>query len=305
MKQIKRSMPPLPRSNPTFLPGEDVVLSDQGGFRHTHRAGWRPVECYLTNRRLFFFLRPSIRFQLQLQNIHKLHDEKHYYVLKTRPTLRITYRKEKGSGIGNILFITNKIHVWKKKILQLRFLRLDVPVLERIAAKLDADGREILWYLWEKGHARINQLSELIQAPNHIHVLVVIRDTINPVAEKEVGCPILSFEKQKVDAITGELVDFSWWLVGKEARFLPKGERLVDIFDEGDHIRVIMEVRGITTGDLKLDFGGDTVTVRCHQIGASLRVAIPFEVQVSQEGYHLQIRNNFLEMRFKKEDSTQ
>ena len=111
--------------------------------------------------------------------------------------------REKGPGIGKVLFVTNRIHIWKKKILQLCFLNVDFQTLEKIASRLDVDGRDILWYLWEKGHARINELAELIEAPNHMHVLLVIRDTINPVAEKEVGCPVLSFERQKVDPDTG------------------------------------------------------------------------------------------------------
>ena len=296
-------MPPLPRSKPEFLPGEDIVLSDQGGFRQTHRAGWRPVECFLTNRRLIFFLRPEIRFQVPLENIIKLHDEKHYYVLKTRPTLRITYRSEKGGRIGNILFVTNRIHIWKKKILQLCFLKVDLQTLEKISSRLDADGRDILWHLWEKGHAGINELAELIRAPNHMHVLVVIRDTINPVAEKELGCPVLSFERQKVDAETGETILFSWWMIGKKERFLPNDERLLDIFDEGDQIRVIMEVKGISTEDLRLDFNGERVTVRCHKIGASLRVELSLGTPVSPKSYTLQIRNNLLEIRFNRDHS--
>ncbi len=294
-------MPPLPRSKPEFLPGEDVILMDQGGFRQTHRAGWRPVECFLTNKRLIFFLRPEIRFQVQLDKIQKLHDEKHYYVLKTRPTLRITYQGETGSRIGNVLFVTNKIHVWKKKILQLQFLKVDLPTLEKISEQLDSDGRDILWYLWEKGHATINRLAEVIQAPHHTHVLMVIRDTINPVAEKVLGYPILSFEKRRLDADTGEIITFRWWFIGKKERFLPNEERLVDIFDEGEQIRVIMEVKRITPDDLKLDFHGDQVTVRCHKIGASLRVELPLGARVSPEGYELRIRNNLLEIRFNKD----
>ena len=294
-------MPQLPRSKPEFLPGEDVILSDQGGFRQTHRAGWRPVECFLTNKRLIFFLRPEIRFQIPLRSIQKLHDEKHYYVLKTRPTLRINYLGEKGSREGRVLFITNKIHIWKKKITQLRFLNVDLSTIQGISAQLDSDGRDILWYLWENGHARINRLAELIQAPTHMHVLLVIRETINPIAEKELGCPILSFEKRKTDPETGEIITFSWWLIGKKECFLPNEERLVDIFDEGEQIRVIMEVKGITPDDLKLDFNGERVTVRCHKIGASLRVELPLETPVSPKEYRLQIRNNLLEIQFNKE----
>ena len=136
-----------------------------------------------------------------------------------------------------------------------------------------------------------------------MHVLVVIRDTINPVAEKELGCPVLSFERQKVDAETGETILFSWWMIGKKERFLPNDERLLDIFDEGDQIRVIMEVKGISTEDLRLDFNGERVTVRCHKIGASLRVELSLGTPVSPKSYTLQIRNNLLEIRFNRDHS--
>ena len=293
-------MPPLPRSKPEFLPGEDVILTDQGGFRQTHRAGWRPVECFLTNRRLIFFLRPEIRFHVPLENIQKLHDEKHYYVLKTRPTLRITYLGEKGSRVGNVLFITNKIHLWKEKIQQLCFLKVDHETIQKIAAQLDSDGSEILWYLWKNNHARISRLADIIGARNHMHVLLVIRETINPIAEKLLGCPILSFERKRIDSETGEIITFSWWLIGKKEKFLPNEERLVDIFDEGDLIRVIMEIRGVETGDLKLDFEKDRVTVRCHKIGASLREKLDLPHEVSPEDYDMRIRNNFLEIKLSK-----
>ena len=136
-----------------------------------------------------------------------------------------------------------------------------------------------------------------------MHVLLVIRETINPVAEKELGCPILSFEKRKIDSETGEITLFSWWLIGRKERFPPNAERLVDIFDEGEQIRVIMEVKGISPDDLKLDFNGDRVTVRCHKIGASLRVELPLGAKVSPESYQLRILNNLLEIRFDKDSA--
>ena len=75
----------------------------------------------------------------------------------------------------------------------------------------------------------------------------------------------------------------------------------MDIFDEGDQIRVIMEVKGISAEDLRLDFNGARVTVRCHKIGASLRVELPLGIPVSPAGYTLRIRNNLLEIRFNKD----
>jgi HSP20 family molecular chaperone IbpA len=285
---------------PPLQDNEYIILQSQGGYRLSYRTGWRPVECFLTNRRLIFFLRPLIRFQVPIENIRKLDVEKHYYVLKTREALRITYEGVNGSRGGKVLLITNSLPLWKKNIHQLCFLKIDIETIQRISDQLDSDSREILWYLWENRHARINRLAEVIDAPNHIHVLSVIRETINPISEKLVGCPILSFERKRIDSEAGETVTFSWWMIGKKERFVPNEQRLVDIFDEGAQIRVIMEVRGVETGDLKLDFDKDRVTVRCHKIGASLREKLDLPHEVSPEDYDMHIRNNLLEIKLLK-----
>jgi len=114
------------------------------------------------------------------------------------------------------------------------------------------------------------------------------------------GCPILSFETKRIDPDTGEAITFSWWMIGQEASLLPSEERLVDIFDEGETIRVIMEVRGVDPSDLKLDFNGDQVLVRCHKLGASLRVKLDLPHEVRPYDYKMNIRNGFLEMRLRK-----
>ena len=298
-------MPAAKNATPEFPPGEEVILEEQGGYREAHRTGWRPLMCFLTNKRLIFYLRPSIRLEIPLENIKELGLERHYYAMKMRDALRIIYHRTNTSkDRGKVLLITNQTHVWKKKIQQICFLKVDEATVRRIATQLDDDGRDILWYLWEKGHARINRLAELIRAPNHMHILLVIRETINPISEKELGCAILSFEKRKIDPETGETITFSWWLIGRKDRFLPNHERLVDIIDEGEQIRVIMEIRGVALEDLKLDFHSDRVTVRCHKLGASLRVELPLETPVNPRGYRMQIRNNLLEIRFNKDFSS-
>lgn len=290
----------MANGRPEFFPDEEVFLEAQGGYKERHLTGWRPVQSFLTSQRLIFFLRPSIRFQIPIGNIKKLDTQRHYYAMKTRDALCITYDGIAGSQGGQILFVTNHTPLWKKKIQQLCFLKLDLETIQRIADQLDSDGREIVWYLWENNHARIDRLADVIGARNHMHVLLVIKETINPISEKMVGCPILSFERKRIDSETGETITFSWWLIGKKERFVPNQERFVDIFDEGTQIRVIMEVRGVETGDLRLDFDKDRVTVRSHKIGASLREKLDLPQEVSPEGYGMRIRNNFLEIRLNK-----
>ena len=293
----------MANGRPEFFPGEEVFLEAQGGYRESHRTGWRPVQSFLTGQRLIFFLRPRIPFQIPIKNIRELADQRHYYAMKTRDTLCITYDGTEESRGGKVLFVTNHIHLWKKKIQQLCFLKLNLETIQNIAAQLDSDGREIVWYLWENNHARIDRLAEVIGAQNHMHVLLIIKETINPISERIVGCPILSFERRRIDSETGETITFSWWLIGKKERFVPNEERLVDIFDEGSQIRVIMEVRGIEIRDLKLDFDKDRVTVRCHKIGASLREKLDLPHDVSPDNYDMHLNNNLLEIRLNKVQS--
>jgi len=296
-------MPLEKNAAPEFLPEEESVLETQGGYKERHRRGWQPVQIFLTNQRLICYLRPQIKFQIALGRIQKLTDERHYYVLKARDALCIAYDAVEGSRGGRVLLITNRISEWKEKIQHLCFLKIDLETIQRIADQLDADGREIVWRLWECRHARINQLADLIQAPDHLHVLSLITETINPISQKILGCPILSFEKKRVDPESGETVTFSWWMIGQKASLLPSEDRLVDIFEEGETIRIIMEVRGVDPSDLKLDFNGDQVLVRCHKLGASLRVKLDLPHAVTAHDYRMSIKNGFLEMRLKKVQS--
>ena len=300
MKLPRRSMPPHKNASPEFLFGEEVVLETQGGYRERHARGWRPVQIFLTNQRLIFYRRPEIKFQIAVEGIRKLTDERHYYVLKVRDAMCITYDALEGRRGGKLLLIVNRISEWKEKIQQLCFLRIDIETIQRITDELDADGKDIVWRLWECQHARINQLADLIQAPDHLHVLSLITETINPISQKILGCPILSFERKRVDPESGETITFSWWLIGQKASFLPSEERLVDIFEEGETIRVIMEVRGVETKDIKLDVNGDQALVRCHKLGASLRVKLDLPHAVTPHDYEMSIKNGFLEMRLKK-----
>jgi HSP20 family molecular chaperone IbpA len=300
LKPPRRSMPAMANSRPELLPGEEVVLEAQGGYRERHRTGWRPVECFLTNQRLIFYLRPRIRFQISIERIRKLTDERHYYILKVRDALCITYDAGQGARAGKVLFITGRMAQWKEKIRQLCFLKLDLETIQRVAAQLDADGREILWHLWEYRHARINRLAELIEAPDHMHVLSLITETINPISEKILGCPILSFERKRIDPKTGKTIIFSWWLINRKEGLFPNEARLVDIFDEGAYIRVVMEVRGVEPGDLRLDFDRARVTIRSHKLGASLQERLELPHAVSPAGYTMRLRNNFLELKLRK-----
>jgi len=294
-------MPNDKKNTPRLHAGEQLILQGQGSYKHNLRSGWKVTQSLLTNQRLIMYQRPAIRFEIPLDDIEGVAVEGMHYVLRKRDCLSISYKSIRDSSEARIWFIVNDLEEWRKRLIaRSAFLKVDLEAIEKISAQLDSDSQDILWYLYERRYSKIDQLADLVDAPNHMHVLLKIRETINPIAEKLIGCPVLIFERSKVDPETGKAVLFSWWLAGQPDEPARNEERLVDIFDEGTQIRVIMEVRGIETGDLKLDFDRDRVTVRCHKIGASLMEKLDLPYEVSPEGYDMRIRNNFLEIRLSK-----
>ena len=291
-------MPPKHGSVPKLRQGERVILKGQGGYRRSASIGWKVVHIFLTDQRLILYQASSVMLEVPLDDITGLRKGRFYYVMKDRDALCVSYGTEKGKA--EFWLIANKIENWREKIHRLALLSIDEKTIERIAAQVDSDGRGILWYLWEKGHARITDLAELIDAPNHMHVLLIIKETINPVGERVVGCPILSFERSKVDPETGKSVLFSWWLVGQREKCVPNEERIIDIFDEDSHIQVIMEVKGIEASDVRLDISGNQLRVRSHKIGGSLREGFSLPAEVTLDNYHISLKNNLLEIRLTK-----
>ncbi|MBA7596842.1 hypothetical protein ES703_03832 [subsurface metagenome] len=82
-----------------------------------------------------------------------------------------------------------------------------------VARLVDPISARMLWYFWENRHARLDELTRLAGESSPMNVLLLIRDVINPAAERVLGRPILIFEKSALDYHSGEHVFHSWWLV--------------------------------------------------------------------------------------------
>ncbi len=288
-------------SIPKLHAGEQIILESQGAYKNNFRSGWKVAQCILTNQRLIMYQRPTIKFQIPIDDIKGLAVERLHYVLRKRECLSISYNLREGSEKGWIWFVVNDLEKWRERIIsQAALLKVDLGVIEEISAQLDSDSQDILWYLWERRHAKIDQLAELIDAPSHMHVLLNIREKINPVAEKIVGIPILSFERSKVDPETGEKVLFSWWLIGKQEKWAQSEDQLLDIFDEGSYMQVIMEVRGMEASDLRLEVQRDQLTVRSEKTGSAWKEIIHLPAEVNTDNYQMHLKNNVLEIRMSK-----
>ena len=242
------------------------------------------------------YQRPAIRLEIPLDDIKGVAVEGIHYVLRKRDCLAISYNSSEGSREGRIWFIVNDLENWMKRLTAHgAFLKVDLQAIEKISAQLDSDSQDILWYLWERRYSKIDQLAELIDAANHMHVLLKIRETINPIAEKFIGCPVLIFERSKVDPETGEAVLFSWWLAGQPDEPTRSEEKLLDIFDEGSHIQVIIEVRGVKASDVRIEVSGDELTVRLENANSAWKEVIHLPTDVNADNYQMHLKNNLLD----------
>ena len=180
--------------------------------------------------------------------------------------------------------------------------KIDEASMKQLMEGLDPVSCEILWYLWENRHARINELAEVVQAPIHMEVLLRIRERINPIAEHIVGSPVLSFERSRVDPQTGEKVSFSWWIAGEvEEQGSREREMLLDVFDEGAHITVLMELLGVREEDIRSEVAGDRLIVSADTPDRRYYEEIPLPESARVDPFTQTFKNGILHVKLTKE----
>ena len=100
--------------------------------------------------------------------------------LGTKPTLCMEYAGMKSERLIKVWFLLNDLETWRTKIHSMILIEISDEEIGRIVEKLDPPSKKILEYLRLQGHARIDGLAELIEAPTHMDVLLKIKRNINP-----------------------------------------------------------------------------------------------------------------------------
>jgi len=178
--------------------------------------------------------------------------------------------------------------------------RIEEEHLAKVAQPLDPASGEIIWYLWENRHAKIEELRQLLGESSHMNVLTRIKEVVNPMARKMLGRPLLVFERSRIDHITGQNVLYSWWLC-KEAESCPVEEkRSADILDEGDHVMVILELADVREEDIQLEVVGERLIVEVDGPDRRHREEVSLPSAVDAERFAARYHNNLLQVRFEK-----
>lgn len=285
---------------PRLAGNEQIILHSQGGFKDNLRSGWKLGHFYLTDRRLFFFVPMRILFETPLSKIVEIRLEKQRYVAgRVKDVIALGYR-DGMLRTSKVWIIMPDLEVWRKKLFEMASLGVSEESLNRVMEELDPVSREIMAYLWGNRYATINELADLVAAPNHMHVLLKIRGTINPVAERITGNPLLVFERSKIDPDTGEKVLFSWWMVAPEEAGQREKEALLDIFDEGDHIQVVTELVGVAEQDVNINVTKDTLTISANRLGKTYYEEVVLPTEVDTKEYVRSYVNNVLVVKLQK-----
>jgi len=114
--------------------------------------------------------------------------------------------------------------------------------VKQFLAKLDCQSKAIWWHLCCHGHANLSDLARVAGLDSDMEVLLCLRQVINPLATATLGEPVIEFASCRVEQGTGEKIYFHWWL--KPAFWLQsdKAQPLVDIFETGDELVVVVDL---------------------------------------------------------------
>lgn len=277
-------------------PPDEEILKEKGGYLTPGQSRWCMGTLLLTPKKLTFFTSKSgFIWETPLGSIKDLGIEKRVYGVSQSDTIRIEY--DSSGELFKAWIISLNLEDWRKELYKRVLLKVDRETLNKIVSELDADSKEILIFLYEHKHARIDTLAKLIEAPTHMDILLKIKEIINPTAEKILGYPILSFESSKVDRETGEKVLFSWWLAGQPHK--EREEPLLDIFDEDADLIVYLELLGIKEDKLRLSVANNKLIIDADK---DYHKEISLPVVVNSNSFTKRYKNNILEVRLKKAD---
>ena len=289
---------------PNLGSDEHVILHSQGGYKDNVRPIWKLGQFYLTDRRLIFSVPTHVIWEVPVGNIKGISVEQQRYIAgRVKDMIAIGYQNPINHRLSKAWIIMSELETWKKELYGRALLKIDQEMLDNVLKELDPLSQELVSYLWRNRHATIVELADLIDAPSHMDVLLRIKGVINPTTEKVIGSPLLVFEKSRIDNETGEIVPFSWWLMGRTViKDTDKGTTRVDIFDDEDRIDIVADLSslGVREEDVILSIAGDRVVLSAEAGDEKYyeEIALPGEVNPNEfmRTYH----NNILALSLKK-----
>jgi HSP20 family molecular chaperone IbpA len=165
-------------------------------------------------------------------------------------------------------------------------VRVREDQVRELAAAVGPPAARVLWHLWERRHAGIEELADLVDAPTHMDVLTLLREGINEPARRLLGGPVLVFKERALDHNSGRTVCFNWWLERVEEAGEPApgalefAEPMVEIHDEGEALLVVATVPGVQAETFRAEVSGRRLLLAAETVygPCALTVSLPYRV---------------------------
>lgn len=170
---------------------------------------------------------------------------------------------------------------------------LDTMNMNRFMSELDENSRQITAHLLRERHAEIRKLADLIYASSDMEVLIRIKEIINPKAQKIIGAPLITFERSKIDPLTGEKITFSWWLNEKLMDNI-SNDKLLDIHYEKEVLRVTVSLP-LQEEDVKVEVKDNFLIISGKEYYRKVPLFCSVEKKVTKT-----VNNGTLEVMLKK-----
>jgi HSP20 family molecular chaperone IbpA len=165
--------------------------------------------------------------------------------------------------------------------------------LDQLMSVVDEKSRRIVEYFLSGRQAGIRKLSNLICASSDMEVLIKIRNVINPKAREILGTPLVTFERSKIDLLTGEKISFSWWLNEELIERMPI-EQLLDVLYEKNTVRVVVALPS-DDKDVEVQVNGKSIIISGKEYHQEVRLFCSVEKEVTKL-----VNNRVLEIKLRK-----
>ena len=232
----------------------------EGAFKATRRSGWRYCLVGVSDQSIVCESADGRRRLIPIKRIIDVSVENQKMGLGYKPVLALEY--ETDSGTRRKLWLNLKEPFdWKEMIADIQLPQVGAKDILNVAGTLPREAADLLYYLWERGHATIDELVEAVGASNHMEVIVLLKKEINPALEKMLGKPLVEFMGSRRDPVTGERVGNSWWLLGRGSIEEFPHRLSADVFDEGGYVRVVIEPVNISWDELNISLDGNRLMV--------------------------------------------
>ena len=298
-----------------------ILLQSQGCFMSHRSSHWQIGELSLSARRFAFGQGGRPRFELPLTRITAVAVEQRKFILLRKEVIRLSYALAGKERNRQAWFITPDLGRWLEELMTItntrewpgrpanecgrssrpssalprpmstqardgEAVRVREDQVQELAAAVGPLGARVLWHLWQRHHAGIDELAELVDAPTHMDVLSLLREGINEPARRLLGGPVLVFKERALDQNSGRTVCFNWWLERAEEASESVSdspdfaEPLVEIHDEGEALLVVAIVPGVQVETFRAEVNGRRLLLAAETVygPCALTVSLPCRV---------------------------